>query len=115
MKKILVTLIAGALLIIGGGYTWYNYEYGGQEYYVQIHIDGDKISSKTTDGGTWQGFNYKQKGYADSGKEKDLEFTSIHNLKHDAYLKVTYNNKNGVTKWEEVQRKDVPQKALNNI
>ena len=48
MKKILVTLIAGALLIIGGGYTWYNYEYGGQEYYVQIHTDEPKYAPKNT-------------------------------------------------------------------
>lgn len=44
-----------------------------------------------------------------------MNFTGDHNLRLDAYLRLVYNDKKGVTSWEEVQKQDVPQKALNKI
>ncbi|GFO51627.1 YxeA family protein [Lactococcus garvieae] len=114
MKKILLGLVA-LVVIIGGGFTWYNSEYGGKDYYIQVNKDGKKLTEKTPNGNTWHGFGYNEKGFDQAGHEKDLEFTALHNLRHDAYLKLTWNHKNGVTSWEEVQKKDVPEKALDKI
>ena len=44
-----------------------------------------------------------------------MEFTGSHNLRHDAYLRLVYNDKKGVTSWEEVQKQDIPQKVQNKI
>ncbi|QPS71399.1 YxeA family protein [Lactococcus garvieae] len=115
MKKVLLGLVAVALLLIGGGYTWYHSQYGGQDYYIQIHKDGEKLTQKTQDGGTWHGFGYDEKAYSKTGQEKELKFTTVRNLRQEAYLKLIWNRKNGVISWEEVQKKDVPEKALNNI
>ena len=59
--------------------------------------------------------NYKIMGYASDGKEKEVEFMSHHNLKHEAYLEVLYNKKKGVMSWEERQRNEVPKEALKHL
>lgn len=115
MNKVLMGLAAAVLLVIGGGYAWYNSEYGGHDYYLQVHEDGKKLTEETQDGGTWHGFSYDEKAYSKTGEEKDMEFTATHNLKHEAYLKLIWNQKKGVTSWEEVQKKDVPEKALDKV
>lgn len=115
MKKILIGLVMIALLLVGGGYAWYNSEYGGTEYYLQIKNDGKVVTGDKTYGGKWKDYEYKILGYTKNGQEKTLEFMGGHNLKHGAYLKVINNKKNGVTSWEEVQKKEVPEKALSKI
>lgn len=115
MKKILVGLIAVLLIIGGAGYTWYKTSYGGSNYYVKIHNDGKKLTEKADGGNVWHGYGYNEDGYAKDGKKKKLEFTSTHNLRHDAFLKLTYNNEKGVTSWEEVKESEVPQNALNQL
>ncbi len=40
-----------------------------------------------------------------NGESKDISFTAGHNLRKEAYLKVTDNKTKGVTNWEEVQKK----------
>ena len=54
-------------------------------------------------------------GYNEKGEAKEMEFTGSHNLRHDAYLRLVYNDKKGVTSWEEVQKQDIPQKVQNKI
>lgn len=46
---------------------------------------------------------------------KVIKYTADHNLRHDAYLKLTYNNVKGVTNWQEVKSKDLPQKAAEQL
>ncbi|MFK4935723.1 YxeA family protein [Lactococcus garvieae] len=114
MKKILLGL-AALILIIGGGFTWYNTNYGGHTYYIQIHGDGE-VKELTSNGGTpLKRYNYKIMGYDSDGKEKEVEFMSHHNLKHEAYLEVLYNKKKGVMSWEERQRNEVPKEALKHL
>ncbi|EKF50884.1 YxeA family protein [Lactococcus garvieae] len=105
MKKILL-ILAAALVLIGGGYSWYHASYGGTSYYVKIREDGGQQLTR---------YNYKMDGLDSKGKKKELEFMSHHNLRHEAYLKVLNNNKKGVISWEEVQRNDIPEKVLSKI
>lgn len=115
MKKILLAFVAGLLLLIGGGYTWYHIQHGGEKYYVQIKEDGEKKVERFDNGKQFDQYYYDMTGYNAKGESKELKYTADHNLKHEAYLKITYNARKGVTKWEEVQKEDVPEKALNKI
>lgn len=115
MKKILVGLIAVLLITGVTAYSWYKISYGGTSYYVQINNDGKKTIEKGHENNVWHGYSYKEKAYEKSGKEKVLEFTSTHNLRKQAYLKLTYNKEKGVTNWEEIKKSEVPQKDLDNF
>lgn len=50
-----------------------------------------------------------------NGEAKDVSFTATHNLRKEAYLKVTDNKTKGVTNWEEVQKNDLPSKAKDKL
>lgn len=115
MKKILVGLIAVLLITGATTYSWYKISYGGTSYYVQINNDGKKTIEKGHENNVWHGYSYKEKAYEKTRKEKVLEFTSTHNLRKQAYLKLTYNKGKGVTNWEEIKKSEVPQKALDNF
>ena len=114
MKKILL-ILAAALVLIGGGYSWYHARYGGTSYYVKIREDGEVVKLSSDGGQQLTRYNYKMNGLDSKGKKKELEFMSHHNLRHEAYLKVLNNNKKGVISWEEVQRNDIPEKVLSKI
>lgn len=114
MKKILLGLVV-LVLIIGGGFTWYNSEYGAKTYYIQIHEDGKMKKIEANNGDTITRYMYSVTGYDKEGKSQHLEMGESHNLRHDAFIKVLNNKKKGVISWEEVQKKDVPEKALDKI
>ena len=86
MKKILIGLVALVFIIGGSAFAWYKINYGGTNYYVQIHNDGKKLEEKTQSGSVWHGYGYKEKAYNNAGQEKTLDFTATHNLRHEAYL-----------------------------
>ncbi|ADZ64018.1 hypothetical protein BUI56_01120 [Lactococcus lactis subsp. lactis] len=115
MKKILIGLVALVFIIGGSAFAWYKINYGGTNYYVQIHNDGKKLEEKTQSGSVWHGYGYKEKAYNNPGQEKTLDFTATHNLRHEAYLKLTYNKQKGVTNWEEVKKTAIPKKALDKL
>lgn len=46
MKKILIGLVALVFIIGGSAFAWYKINYGGTNYYVQIHNDGKKLEEK---------------------------------------------------------------------
>ena len=97
MKKILIGLVALVFIIGGSAFAWYKINYGGTNYYVQIHNDGKKLEEKTQSGSVWHGYGYKEKAY------------------NEAYLKLTYNKQKGVTNWEEVKKTAIPKKALDKL
>lgn len=114
MKKI--GIIIASLLIIGGAaFTWYSINYGGTYYYTKILDDGTKRVDKTQVDKIWYTFTYQEETYTENGQEKNIHFTAAHNLRHGAYLRLTYNYRKGVTRWEEVKKSDIPKKALNNL
>ena len=115
MKKVLVGIVALVLILVGGGYTWYHTAYGGDSYYVHIQEDGIAKKEKDDSGQEFTRYYYTLTGYYEKGEAKEMEFTGSHNLRHDAYLRLVYNDKKGVTSWEEVQKQDIPQKVQNKI
>ena len=62
-------------------------------------------------------YDYDLTGYNEDGDSKDLAFTAYRDrpLRKEAYLKITWNEKKGVTGYEEVQESDIPADALNQL
>lgn len=90
---------------------------GGDSYYVQITTDGEKVAAKDDQGNPLNEYKYELPGYDKDAKKKNLEFLAIKDrpLKKEAYLKVTWNKSKGVTSYEEVQKNDIPEKALKQL
>lgn len=60
-------------------------------------------------------YDYDIKSYQKDGKEKRVTFMADHNLRKEAYLKLTVNSVKGVTSWEEVKKSEVPKEALKKL
>ena len=115
MKKILFGLVALLLILIGGSFAWYKVTYGGATYYVQIKEDGKAKEEVLSNGEHIKRYDYSLEAFDTNGNEKTIKFDADHNLRHEAYLKLTYNKVKGVTNWEEVQKNKVPTKALKHL
>ncbi|QPS71248.1 YxeA family protein [Lactococcus garvieae] len=115
MKKVLFGLLALVVIIGGLGYGWYKSSYGGAERYVKITQDGTKKEGKTDSGERYVDYVYKIPSYDKNGVKKEVTFNAQHNLRKEAYLKLTDNKVKGITSWEEVQQKDVPAQAKDKL
>ncbi|MEY8458672.1 YxeA family protein [Lactococcus ileimucosae] len=115
MKKVLFGLLAFVVIIGGLGYGWYKTSYGGAERYVKITEDGREKTIKADSGERFINYEYKLTSYDKKGNEKEVSFTAQHNLRKNAYLKLTDNKVKGITSWEEVQEKDLPSKAKEKL
>jgi uncharacterized protein (TIGR01655 family) len=117
MKKIIPVFILA--LVIVGGFTWYQVNYGGSDYYAVITTDGEKEVKKTDYGnGTFTYYNYKVTAANKKGNTKELKFNtggSEKPIKKEAILKFKVNNKKGVLSWESVDKSDIPEKAWKVI
>lgn len=115
MKKIFFGILALIVLIGGSGFAWYKVTYGGGTYYVQITKDGKEKSGRTDSGDKYTEYIYDINSYQKDGKEKKVNFMASHNLRKEAYLKLTVNSVKGITSWEEVKKADVPKEALKKL
>jgi len=88
---------------------------GKDEYYVQITVDGTEKTGKADDGRTYKSFEYKLPAFDKEGKEKEMEFTANKNLRKEAFLRVYYSDKKGVTAWEEVKKDELPAKVKGKL
>ncbi|WP_434717276.1 YxeA family protein [Lactococcus lactis] len=115
MKKKLLGLAVVLLILIGSGYAWYKVSYGGTSYYVQITKDGAEKELKDDSGQKFKQYVYDIYSYQKDGKVKKVEFNADHNLRKEAYLKLTVIPDKGVTSWEEVKKSEVPKAALEKL
>jgi len=117
MKKFIIGLVVLIVLVFGGLKIFEVTNYGGTAYYTQIVNDGKKLNEKDDNGNAFIDYQYNQKGYDESGNGIQLEFNGnkTRPLKRNAYLKLTYNDKKGVTSWEAVAKSDVPKAALEKL
>jgi len=88
---------------------------GKDEYYVQITVDGKEEVSKSDSGEKFKSFKYKLPAFDKEGKEKEMEFTAQKNLRKEAFLRVYYSDKKGVTAWEEVKKDELPAKVKEKL
>ncbi|MDR2976009.1 MAG: YxeA family protein [Streptococcaceae bacterium] len=115
MKKVLFSFAAIVILLFGAMKVWESISYGGTSYYAQIKSDGKKYEDKSDSGEIYTRYEYNQAAFKNSGDEKSVTFTADHNLRKEAYLKLTYNESKGVTNWEEVQKSEISKSALDGI
>ncbi|PGA87963.1 YxeA family protein [Bacillus toyonensis] len=85
------------------------------QYYVQIISDGQKENVKSQSGETDKAYRYKLNGFDKEGQEKIMDFTADKNLRKEAFLRVYYSDERGVTSWEEIELKDIPEKAKQKL
>ncbi|MED0970024.1 YxeA family protein [Bacillus paramycoides] len=88
---------------------------GKDEYYVQITVDGKEYNGKLDNGKSYKDYQYKLTGFDKDGKEKELEFNAQKNLRKEAFLRVYYSDKKGVTAWEEVKKDELPAKVKEKL
>lgn len=118
MKKVIPIIIVLAAVVLGGFFYYSKTYLSGDEYYVKITTDGQKIEEKYDDGTSGENYVYDLTGFDESGKSKELEFKGNMErpLRRNAYLKVSYSESKGnVTQWEEVAEKDVPADAISHL
>ncbi|WP_439740722.1 YxeA family protein [Bacillus pseudomycoides] len=88
---------------------------GKDEYYVQITTDGTEKNEKADNGQPHKSFEYKLPTFDEDGKEKEMKFTAVKNLRKEAFLRVFYSDKKGVTAWEEVKKDELPAKVKEKL
>lgn len=113
MKKTLIGLgiFAAVLGILGFGVNfamnkYMEENYGGPSYYTKI--TGDPVASGSSEGTKF--YEYDQVSYDENGTEKTVHLKEYRDkpLRKSAYLKMVVNDEKGVTSWEEVIQKDLP-------
>lgn len=116
-KKVLgaigaVILFGGLLIILMRTSLLDLNKTGADIYYTKITGAGEQIEDKADNSGeTYIRYAYKLPAYDKNGDEKELEFTAGKQLREGAYLKVYYKESKGVTSYEEVTKKKLPDKA----
>ncbi|MGO2629857.1 MAG: YxeA family protein, partial [Enterococcus italicus] len=115
-KKIMVAFFAVILLAFGGYKLIEAYFFSGEDYYVQVTTDGKKEVFSAS-GTSLVDYQYSLTGYNDEGSAKKLSFSTVQEqpLRKMAYLKVTYNDKKGVTSYQEVKASALPEKAKEKL
>ncbi len=111
MKKyiaLLSILVVFAIVLVNFDFN----RFGKDEYYVQITTDGIE---KTYDGNTSKYFEYKLTGFDKDGKEKELKFDAQKKLRKEAFLRVYYSDKKGVSAWEELKKNELPAKVKEKL
>lgn len=120
MKKLFSVLVVllGILVVAGAG-TFY-YFTSKTPYYTQIVTTGERvISHDTNTKEEFVQYTYQQEGYDEEGTLRELDFMTHPDLgrpfREGAYLKVDVNRWKGELGYEEVQKEEIPQKALDKL
>lgn len=116
IKKWLIGLCMIVLLAFGGYKLVQLVYFNDENYYVQVTTDGKKETFSES-GAALVGYHYSLTGYSDKGMAKKLSFSTVeeHPLRKLAYLKINYNDKKGVTSYQEIKAKDLPSKAKEKL
>jgi len=117
IKRLIVTIVVIAVvvgLIWGLGNINPN-RLGTDSYYVQITNSGDTIEDKISTGEVMVRYEYTLLAFDKKGNKKELTFTSGHELRKDAYINLFLKDDKGVTSYQEVQKEEIPEKALNKL
>lgn len=111
MKKVLLTMIGviTMMAILTGCSTQKIQTIGADSYYVQIVDGGEEYET-----GYEPRYRYTLDGFDKNGEQLELQFTAGHQLKEAAYLRI-YVKKDEVKLYEEVDQKDLPKKAYDQL
>lgn len=95
MKKFLIGFISLIVIALVGLQIADKVVKGGDDYYVQVTTDGERIDGKDSSGNPYVDYKYSLPGYDKDGTKKQLEFNAAKDrpLRREAFLKVTWNKK----------------------
>lgn len=119
MKKV-TKICVGVLTIMLVGVTALflkvKADHSGETYYTCLVKPGEYIKEIAEDSSCKE-YKYQTPGFNEEGEKLDLEFYSFREraLKTGAYLSIVYNKDNGVISYNEVAKKDIPEKALEGL
>ena len=99
MKKVLVGLVVLVVLVFGGLKIFEITNYGGTTYYTKITNTGQRVTNRDDEGNKHTIYAYDLPGFDERGGLQQLKFNANRDrpLRKNAFLKVTYNDKKGVT------------------
>ncbi|WP_433959562.1 YxeA family protein [Cytobacillus horneckiae] len=115
MKKILGilgVLLVGAIVIFA---TVDFNRFGKEKAYVQITDTASVEETKLDSGEMVKRYWYKLPAYKENGDRIEVEFSGAKELRKDAYLMLYIKNGKEVTSYDEVQLKEIPQKAKEKL
>ncbi|GMA08569.1 amino acid ABC transporter ATP-binding protein [Tetragenococcus halophilus subsp. flandriensis] len=117
MKKVLLAIVFMVVLTFGGLRIADAIVMSGEDYYLQITDTGEKKAEKSDSGERMVSYDYSLIGFDKNGQEKEMSFTAFKDrpLIQGAYLKVTWNQKRGVTSYKQVQENEIPTKAKEKL
>lgn len=88
---------------------------GKDNMYVQIPEQSMVEEMKLDSGEIMTRYWYTVLAYNDKGEEVELEFSAAKELRADAYLMMYVKDGDQVSSYDEVQEKDIPEKALAQL
>lgn len=114
MKKVLISVVVLVVVAFGGIKLVAVTAYGGTTYYTKITTSGERIIQRGTQGERNVDYRYRLTGYDAKGHPQVLDFNAnkARPLITGAYLRLTYNDQKGVTRWTAIPKASVPSKAL---
>lgn len=117
MKKFLIGLLIVVAVGVAGLKITDTVIMGGDDYYVQITTNGEKLVQKDSQNQDVITYQYNLSGFNKEGAEKELEFQGMQTrpLRKNAYLKVVWNKNKGVTGYEEIEKSAIPKAAQEKL
>ena len=103
---VIVVVLIGAVVTVGR--MDFNRMGKGNAYY-QIGEPSSVEEDKLDSGEIMKQYVYTGPAYEENGKEIDVEFTAMKQLREGAYLKLYLNKDKEVTSYDEVQQADIPE------
>ena len=108
---LLLLILWVVIMIIALVGLFYLTFFTGTVYYAQV--DNTNVSEITPRAGMY--YRYELPGYDEKGRARLLSFETSRILREGAYLCIEVAPIRGVTKWEEVQPEDMPDKARKEL
>ncbi|MEK4029980.1 YxeA family protein [Pseudobacillus sp. FSL P4-0506] len=118
MKKLILAVGIGIVIIVGALIFMQNVNFnriGTDKYYTQINGEGSKMEDKGSNGVVYVRYEYELPAYDQDGDKKTLTFTSEKQLREKAYLLLYTKSGKGVTSYQEIPAKELPEKAAKML
>ena len=104
MKKVIITVIISIIFALAAVFVASSFLFGNRSYFY-TQIDNTKYTVSHQKDKTY--YTYQLTAYDENGKESELSFDTLRELRSLAYLKLETSTM-GVINWEEVQWSEIP-------
>ena len=113
--KVVIGILAAILIAVTVLFAVVSLEHSGKTYYTQLINAGTATGNQFGEDSIE--YIYTEPAFDEDGNEIEITFYSNREraLRVNAYLSVIFNEKNGVISYAEVQREDIPDKALAGL